>query len=200
MISHLSGILESIDKGRVTLDVGDVGYEVNIPLSEATKLPKKGEKVKIYTVQVVREDDISLYGFLTREARSLFSLLLTVNGIGPKVAMNLIGSFPLDKLVAAIAKGNVDLIVTAQGVGRKTAQKLVIELKEKVGAAYGILPSDAMEGIPGEDPMFRDVVSALMTLGYSPREARDALLKSGIDFNKEKNIEEIIKASLKTLG
>jgi Holliday junction DNA helicase RuvA len=114
--------------------------------------------------------------------------------------MNLIGSFPLDKLVAAIAKGNVDLIVTAQGVGRKTAQKLVIELKEKVGAAYGILPSDAMEGIPGEDPMFRDVVSALMTLGYSPREARDALLKSGIDFTKEKNIEEIIKASLKTLG
>jgi Holliday junction DNA helicase RuvA len=200
LISHLSGILESIDKGRVTLDVGDVGYEVNIPLSEATKLPKKGEKVKIYTVQVVREDDISLYGFLTREARSLFSLLLTVNGIGPKVAMNLIGSFPLDKLVAAIAKGNVDLIVTAQGVGRKTAQKLVIELKEKVGAAYGILPSDAMEGIPGEDPMFRDVVSALMTLGYSPREARDALLKSGIDFTKEKNIEEIIKASLKTLG
>lgn len=200
MISHLVGTLELVDKGRITVDVNSVGYEVNLPVSEISRLPKKGEKIKLYTTQVVKEDDISLYGFLTKEARNLFSLILTVSGVGPKGALSLIGAFPLDRLVAAIAKGNVDLVTTAQGIGRKTAQKLIIELKEKVSQAYGVKLSDLKSDIPGEEPIFRDVVSALMTLGYSPREAKEALLKSGIDFGKEQSIEEIIKQTLKVLS
>lgn len=198
MISHLKGILEHIDKNHIVVDVGNVGYHINIPASTITGMPKTGEQVKLFTYQVVREDDISLYGFLSKEERSLFSLLLTVSGIGPKVSMAILSGFPIDRLVAAITKGDVDLISTVPGIGKKTAQKLIIELKEKVARAYSIKLSDMSIGMPGDAPVVSDAISALISLGYSPREARDAILKSGIDTSSQ-DVEGIIKQALKSL-
>lgn len=198
MISHLKGILDHLDKNHIVVDVGNVGYHVNVPPSTLAKLPKVGEEVKLFTYQVVREDDISLYGFLSKEERSLFSLLLSVSGIGPKASLSILSGFPIDKLVAAITTADVDLISTVPGIGKKTAQKLVIELKEKVAKAYAIKPSDMAIGIKGDAPIVSDAISALIALGYSPREARDTILKSGIDLSSN-SVEEIVKQALKSL-
>jgi len=198
MISHLKGILEHIDKAYLVVDVGNVGYQVNISSGTLGRLPKVGEKIHLFITQVVREDDISLYGFLTKEERNLFSLLRTVSGIGPKASMSIISGFPIDKIVAAITQGNVELISSVPGIGKKTAQKLVIELKEKVAKAYAIKPSDMAVGIKGDQPLVQDAISALISLGYSPREARDAILKGEVDLSSQ-NVEEIIKSALKSL-
>jgi len=198
MISHLNGILEHIGKNHLVVDVENVGYHVNVPASVLARLPKIGEKIKLFTYQVVREDDISLYGFLSKEERNLFSLLLSVSGVGPKVSLAILSSFPVDKLVTAITQANVDLISTVPGIGKKTAQKLVIELKEKVAKAYALKPSDMAIGIEGDAPIVSDSISALISLGYSPREARAAILKVGIDLSSQ-DVESVIKQALKSL-
>ncbi len=196
MIAHLNGILEHVDKNHIIVDVGSVGYHVKVAASTLARLPKVGEKIKIFTAQVVREDDISLYGFLSKEERSLFNLLLSVSGIGPKASLSILSSFPIDKLVTAITQGNADLITTVPGVGKKTAQKLVIELKEKVAKAYAIKPSDMAIGLGGDAPIVSDAISALISLGYSPKEARLAVQKSGAD----DDVETVIKKALANLG
>jgi Holliday junction DNA helicase RuvA len=175
-----------------------VGYHVNVPPSTLAQLPKVGEEVKLFTYQVVREDDISLYGFLSKEERSLFSLLLSVSGIGPKASLSILSGFPIGKLVTAITQGDVDLISTVPGIGKKTAQKLVIELKEKVAKAYAIKPSEMAIGIKGDAPVVSDAISALIALGYSPKEARNTILQSGIDLSSS-SVEEVIKQALKNL-
>lgn len=198
MISHLNGILEHVDKAHLVMDVADVGYHVNVSSNTLIRLPKVGERVKLYTYQVVKEDELSLYGFLSKEERNLFSLLLTVSGVGPKASMSMISAFPIDKLVTAITQANVDLISSVPGIGKKTAQKLVIELKEKVAKAYSLKPSDMAIGISGDTPIVSDAISALIALGYTPREARDSILKVGVDLSSQ-DVEHIIKQALKNL-
>ena len=198
MISHLNGILEHIDKNHLVVDVGCVGYHVNVPTSTLSRLPKIGTEIKLFTCQVVREDNISLYGFLSKEERSLFSLLLSVSGVGPKASLSILSAFPIDKLVTAITQANADLITSVPGIGKKTAQKLVIELKEKVAKAYSLKPADMTIGLQGDTPIVSDSISALIALGYSPREARDAILKSGIDMANQ-DVESVIKHALKSL-
>jgi Holliday junction DNA helicase RuvA len=199
MISHISGILDHIEGNRVVIDVEGVGYAADVSNSFFTKSPKIGGKVKLYTCQVVREDSISLYGFVSKEERSLFSTLLSVSGIGPKGALALISEIPLDKLVAAITRGDVTFISRVKGIGSKTAQRLIVELKEKVAKAYAIEPSKVSSGLPKEDSSLKDAISALMTLGYSPSEARQAVEQCGIDLSVSPSIEDVIKASLKAL-
>jgi Holliday junction DNA helicase RuvA len=200
MISQLTGILDGVEQNSVVVDVQGVGYKVFFPTSAVEKLPQKGEKIKIFTYQVVREDAIELYGFLRKEERRLFAMLLSVSGIGPKSALALLSGIKMEDLAIAIAKGSVDLITTVPGIGLKTAQKLVIELKEKVGKAFAVAGGGSLKGLPGEDPVIADAISALMTLGYTPREAREAIMKSGVDFTKVKGTEDIIKQSLKALS
>lgn len=197
MISHLNGILEHVDQNHVVVDVGNVGYRVNIPSSVISRLPKAGERVKFFTFQVVREDDISLYGFLSKEERSLFSLCLSVSGIGPKLAMAMISGFPLDRLVAAIAQGDVGLLSSISGIGRKTAERIVVELREKIGKAYAVKPAEMAIGVKGDQAVISDSISALIALGYSPREAREAIMR--LNLEGAKSVEEIIKGALKAL-
>lgn len=197
MISHLNGLLEQIDQNHIVLDVNGIGYKVNVPASVLSRLPKPGEKVKLFTIQVVRENDISLYGFLNKEERALFSLFLSVSGIGPKLAMALISGFPIDRLVSAIAQADVDLLSSISGIGRKTAERIVVELKEKIGRAYAIKPSEMTAGIKGENALISDAISALIALGYSPREAREAIMK--LDAQKYSSVEEILKEALREL-
>lgn len=197
MISKITGIIDSIDPKFIVIDVNGVGYQVFLPSSAFGRLPKVGEKLSVYTQQVVREDANDLYGFLTKEEKNLFSIVLSVSGFGPKSAINLLSSFNIEQLVAAITKGNVDLLTSVPGIGLKSAQKLVIELKEKIGKAFAVQKSDIAKGLPGEDPIFSDAISALVALGYNPREARNAIMSAGIDFSKVKSVEDIIKQSLK---
>jgi holliday junction DNA helicase RuvA len=198
MISHLKGKLEHTDKNHIIIDVRDVGYHVNIPSSTLSRLPKIGDELKLFIYQVVREDDLSLFGFISKEERSLFALLLSVSGIGPKASLKIISSFPIDKLVAAIASGDAEMITSVPGIGSKTAQKLVIELKEKIAKTYAIKPSDMAVGIKGDVPTVSDAISALIALGYSPKEARNTILQSGLDLSTM-SVEDIVKQALKRL-
>jgi len=197
MISHLAGVIESIGQNQVVIEVGNIGYQVNVPTSVISRLPGVGEKIKLFTTQIVREDDISLYGFLVREERALFNSFLSVSGIGPKLAMALISGFPVDRLVTAVAQGDTTLLSSISGIGRKTAERIVVELKEKIGRMYALKPSDMIAGMKGDQTALSDAVSALISLGYSPREAREAILH--LKSAGEKPIEEIIKEALKVL-
>jgi len=200
MIAHLKGIVAQIDKNFLVLEVGGVGYKINVPPATLALLPRVGEPAFLFTVQVVREDDISLYGFLTREEKNLFSLLLKVSGIGPKAGLSIISAFPLEQLVSAIASANVDLLSTISGIGKKTAQKLVIELKEKVAKAYAVTPAEMALGLGaegGDSSIVTDAISALISLGYTPREARQVILK--VDLETTTSVEAIIKQALKNL-
>lgn len=198
MISHLAGVLEQIDKNHVVLDVNNVGYHVNVPTATLSRLPGAGQQIKLYTHQVVREDDISLYGFLTKEERGLFRILLSVSGIGPKASMTMLSAFPIDQLVTAITQANVELLSSVPGIGQKTAQKIVLELKEKIAKAYSIKPSEMALGISGDQPVVSEAISALITLGYSPREARAAVAKASVDLSSA-SVEDVIKQTLKSL-
>jgi Holliday junction DNA helicase RuvA len=200
MISHIQGILEHKDKDFVIVDVSGVGYKIYAPTSTLNQLSNPGDKVKIHTEQVVREDSITLYGFITREERNLFTSLLTVSGVGPKSAMAMIASIPLDKLVTAIIQGNYSLITSVPGIGSKTAQKIVIDLKEKLAKSYGAKPIELTSGMGGETNLISDALSALITLGYSPREAREAIMNSKMNLDQAKSVEEILKVALKTLA
>lgn len=197
MISHLNGTLEHIDQTHVVVDVGNVGYRVNVPSSVLNRLPKVGEKIKLFTIQVVREDNISLYGFLNKEERALFSLFLSVSGIGPKLALALISGFPIDRLVSAIAQGDVGLLSSISGIGRKTAERIVVELREKIGKAYALKPAEMAAGMKGDQTIVSDSISALIALGYSPREARETIMK--LNLEGAKSVEEIIKSALRSL-
>jgi holliday junction DNA helicase RuvA len=197
MISHLNGTLEHIDHNHVVLDVNDIGYRVNVPNSVLSRLPKLGDKVKLFTIQVVREDDISLYGFLNKKERALFTALLSVSGIGPKLAMALISGFPLDKLVTAIAQGDVALLSSISGVGKKTAERLVLELREKIGKTYGVRPAEMGSGIKGDATVIADSIAALISLGYSPKEARDAIMR--LNLENPASVEVVLKQALKAL-
>jgi len=199
MISHLVGIIEQIDKDSLVIEVNGIGYKVNASGSLLNEIGSPGDKVKVFTEHIVREDSEALYGFKNKEEKSLFNALLSVSGIGPKTAMTISSSYPMDKLVAAISQGNVELLSSIQGIGTKTAQRIVVELKEKIGKAYGIKLTDMAQGIPGENNMISDAISALITLGYSPREAREAIMKLNADPASFKNVEDVIKSALKYL-
>jgi Holliday junction DNA helicase RuvA len=197
MISHLAGTLDHVDQNHVVIEVNSIGYRVNVPASVLARLPQVGQKVKLYTSQIVREDDISLYGFLNREERALFGLLLSVSGVGPKLALALLSGFPLDKLVAAIAQGDIALLSSISGVGRKKAELIVVELKEKIAKTYGVKPSEMTAGIKGESTLISDAIAALISLGYSPKQARETIL--ALNAEKITSVEAILKEALKSL-
>ena len=197
MISHLAGLLEHVDQNQVVIDVGNVGYQVKVPASVIGRLPSVGEKVKLYTIQVVREDDISLYGFLNREERALFSLFLSVSGVGPKTAMAIVSGFPIDRLVGAVAQGDTAMLSSISGVGKKTAERIVLELKEKIAKAYALQPAEMMSGMKGDRSIVADSISALIALGYSPREAREAIMR--LKLENADSVEVVLKEALKSL-
>ncbi|HTY13835.1 MAG TPA: Holliday junction branch migration protein RuvA [Candidatus Omnitrophota bacterium] len=200
MIAHISGVLELKDKDFAVIDVSGIGYKVYAPGSTLNNLPAAGSKVKLFTEQVVREDSITLYGFIAKEERNLFNSLLTVSGVGPKSAMSIISSFPLDKLITAIVQGNAALITSVPGIGSKTAQKIIIDLKEKLAKSQGLRPSDLPKGEESASNVISDAISALVTLGYSPREAREAIMNSKADLEDAKTVEDVIKVALKNLS
>ena len=194
MIAHIQGRLDNIEKNAVIIDVNGIGYKVFVPSSIIDYLPNVGEELKLFTYMVVKEDDQSLYGFKSKEEKNLFTQIISVSGIGPKTGLVLMSQAPVNQLVAAITQGNVDLIKSTPGIGLKTAQRLIIELKEKLAKEFGVKPAEVSVGLSGDQGVVQDAISALMTLGYRPAEARALLSK--IDVTPESKVEDIIKSAL----
>lgn len=204
MIAYVQGILENLEIDQAVIDVGGIGYEVHISASTCDRMPGIGESVKLYTYMNVKEDEMSLFGFLTRDEIRMFRMLITVSGIGPKGAMGILSVFATDDLRFAILAGDVKTISKAPGIGKKTAERLVLELRDKIsnddiaaGEAAGVaVPSG--DGT-GDNAARDEAVEALVALGYNGTDAMRAVRKVLTSAKKELNTEEMLKLSLKEL-
>lgn len=202
MISSVKGKLEGVTSESVIIDVNGLGVEAIVPATVINRLPKIDENVRLYTYLHVREDAMQLYGFLEKEDLDFFKLLITVNGIGPKAAIAVLSSMPADILTFAILSEDIKTIEKAQGIGAKTAKKLVLELKDKVGiikqaknASSVDYNSDIATGINSE--IKREATEVLAALGYSQTEAMKAI--STVEITEDMTSEELVKLALKNL-
>ena len=198
MITFLHGTLAEALPTRVTVDVNGVGYAVLIPLSSYDRLPQPGEPVHILTHLAVREDAHVLYGFMTAAERDLFRLLIdTVSGIGPKIALNILSGMNPVAFRGAVVNGDVKALSSISGVGRKTAERIVVELRDRIGAAGAWEASSAQRGLSAEDQKINDAVLALMALGFKQAEAHDAVRGAQALLGPQATVEELVRACLK---
>ncbi|RLB63251.1 MAG: Holliday junction branch migration protein RuvA [Deltaproteobacteria bacterium] len=198
MIALIRGTLVYRSIDHVIVDVGGVGYRLSIPLSTFYSLPETGE-VSLFTHTHVREDALLLYGFLTLEEKDLFVILIGISGVGPKLAVNILSHIPAGDLKRAIAAGDIQRLTGLPGIGKKTAERLVLELKDKIGPLDGLPEStDAKTGVgtPASD-LINDVISALVNLGYKENLARKVLGK--MELAPDLSMEEALKGALKVL-
>jgi Holliday junction DNA helicase RuvA len=189
MIGRLTGVLVEKTPPQLVVDVQGIGYEVDVPMSTFYNLPALGERLTLLTHFAVREDAQQLYGFLTAKEREAFRILIRISGVGPKLALSVLSGLSVDELAQAVAMQEAGRLVKIPGVGKKTAERLLLELKGKLADA---LPSAAS----GPAHVAHDALNALMALGYSDKEATPALkqLPDGL------NLEESIRQALKLLA
>lgn len=205
MIAHLSGTLLSKQATAVILDVGGVGYEVSIPLSTFYDLAEPGSEVQLRIYTHVREDALQLYGFKTARERELFLRLISVSGIGPKLGITLLSGMSADEMIASIRTNNLARLTLIPGVGRKTAERLVMELRDKVAS----LSSAELEDEPGAKPaatpeptvdsVRADALSALLNLGYQ-RAAAEKAIGAIMTEDEEMSVESVLRGSLRRLA
>ena len=189
MIARLRGKLEQKDPARVIVDVNGVGYEVFVPLTTFTALPAAGSEVSIDIYTHVREDIIALYGFSTRRERSIFEKLMTISGIGPKLAVTILSGGSVEDLVGAIKRGDLARLTAIPGVGKKTAERIILELRDKL--------QDFAEG-PAKSGVEADVLSALENLGYNRALGESALARAA-NGDKDAAFDVLFKRALQIL-
>lgn len=201
MIARLQGtVLESTPLLAV-IDAGGVGYEVHIPITTAERVPPPGKACTLFIHAVYREDSAALYGFATREDRDFFRLLVEkVSGIGPKIAIGILSRMSTPTLRSAIGAGDVALLAKCPGIGKKTAERLVIELKDKVfsgeNAGPGPTPSPVSGSGDAPSNAYQDAVASLITLGYKPADADKLIRKAGAKIDDDPTVEALIRAAL----
>ncbi len=204
MIAYVNGILESIEEGNAVVDVGGVGINVNISGSTMDRMPGVGEAVKLYTYTSVKEDSFSLFGFLSRDELSLFKMLITVNGIGPKSGLGILSVMTPDDLRFAIMSGDARSIAKAPGVGKKTAERITLELRDKIRVSEDDMPgglSAVTDDFDGESASARDeAVAALVALGYNSTDSMKAVRKVlKADESAAGDTEKLLKLALKEM-
>lgn len=198
MIAFLRGKLIDVLPTQVVVEVNGTGYEVLIPLSSYDKLPQPGQEIKLLTHLVVREDAHLLYGFMTRPERELFRLLIhTVSGIGPKMALNILSGMSVVAFRGAVASGDFRALAQISGIGKKTAERIILELKDKVGVAGAWEAASEKRGLSAEEQKINDAVLALMALGFKQLEAHDAVRAVVMAKGPELGVEDLVRACLK---
>jgi len=198
MIAHVRGTLVAKSLEQVTVDVQGVGYRVLIPLSTYLVLPELHQPVTLLTTLHVRDDALRLYGFASTAERALFELLVTVSSIGPRLALNMLSSLDPTALQQAIAQGDVPRLQAIPGIGRKTAERIVLELQEKVVAGAS-LPAERMRQ-PVAEPLVDEAVSALLNLGYRRSEAEKAVQQARAAQDGSWTLEALLKDALRLLA
>ena len=198
MIGFLRGILAEKGDGYIIVDVNGIGYQVNVPANSSAYLSADGDEVVVHTAMIVREDDVSLFGFSGKGELDAFRKLIGVSGVGPKAAIAILSAFTLDQLKQAIVFEDSKSLQRANGIGKKTAERIVLELKDKFAAGGAGEACDAAGGAAmGDIPTGRaEAINALVALGYSRGEATSAL--AGIN-EPDLSTEEYIKRALKNL-
>lgn len=203
MIAYIKGLVAEIMEDRIVLETGNIGYNVFMPMAAVEKTLRTGDEVKIHTYLNVREDAMQLFGFLTRDDLNTFKLLLGVNGIGPKAALGVLSGLSADELRFAVLADDVKTISRAPGIGKKTAQKLILELKDKFSLEDAFEQKTAhMHGeeageLSGLSDMRKEAVEALTALGYSGADALKAVKK--VEITQDMDVETLLKAALKNM-
>jgi Holliday junction DNA helicase RuvA len=192
MIASLQGVIDAISKDSMIVNVNGIGFKLSVPTSVLSELGVVGREIKLYTHMHVREDDLSLYGFGSLDELRLFETLISVSGLGPKTAMGMLSAMSADQLAMAIASGSVEMLTTIPGIGKKTADRLILELKDKVG---GVMISTPAGRVAQENA---DVVTALVSLGYTAQETARAV--NALPTGQKLKLEEKIKLALQYLG
>ena len=192
MIGRLSGTLLEKNPPQILLDVGGVGYEVNVPMSTFYNLPKIGEKIALFTQLIVREDAHLLYGFGTEAERATFKQLLKVSGVGPKVGLAVLSGMSVNDLAEAVATQESGRLTRVPGIGKKTAERLLLELKEKLKVDVRI----TLGGEAAKPSSAADILNALMSLGYNEKEALYAIR----ELPKDVTVSDGIRQALKLLS
>ncbi len=203
MIAFVNGIVEDYSEEAVILDVNGIGYEIKISGDTAAALPSIGERMKLYTYTYVREDAFCLYGFLTRDDLEIFKKLITVSGIGPKGGLAVLSVMSADDLRFAILAGDAKMIATAPGIGKKTAERVILDLRDKISLEDTRIHRQMTEQAAQNDTFTEDnrirteAVEALTALGYSAQEALQAVKK--VTVTEEMDVEAVLKAALKNM-
>lgn len=202
MIAYVNGILDDIAEDNAVVDVGGVGYNVKISADTASRLPGTGEPVRLYTYTCVREDAFLLYGFLNRGDLEIFKKLITVNGIGPKGGLAILSVMRADDLRYAILSGDAKAIARAPGIGAKTAQRVILDLKDKLSfddemIGREVAATAAENDLKGDTPQKKEAIEALMSLGYTQSESARAV--NAIEGIEEMDSGAVLKAALKKM-
>ena len=198
MITFLHGTLVEASPTQATVDVHGVGYELLIPLSSFDKLPTPGHDLKLLTHLSVREDAHVLYGFMTAAERDLFRLLINaVSGIGPKIALNILSGMNPVAFRGAVARADVKALSQISGVGKKTAERIVVELKDKIGALGAWEAASAERSLSGTDQRLNDAVLALIALGFKQPEAQEAARSAQAVLGLQATVADLVRACLK---
>jgi Holliday junction DNA helicase RuvA len=204
MIAHLAGTLLEKQATSVIVDVGGIGYEVTIPLSTFYELEEPGSRVQLRIYTHVREDALQLYGFKTLRERELFTRIISVSGIGPKLGITLLSGMSADEMISAIRQNNLARLTLIPGVGRKTAERLVVELRDKIESLAVASGDEAQTPEPQsevmiEDAVHADALSALVNLGYQ-RSAAEKAITSALGEGGQITVESILRRSLRRLA
>ena len=202
MFAHLNGVVTRIEANVVVLDIGGVGYRVNVPVSALSSLPAIGGKALLHIHTYIRPEEISLYGFATPDDQRIFELLLSVSGIGPKVALSILSAMDGESLARSVVSEDTKTLVRIPGLGMKTAQRLVLELKEKLAAFALERRVDTQQRratSPSADDILDDVVEGLIGLGYNRNDARKAAERALKDITDKTNMADALRASLNIL-
>ena len=204
MIHHIKGSLVEIELTHAVVDINGLGYFINIPMSTYDHLPRAGAEVALRTHMIMRDDDVQLYGFASEEERRLFRLLISVSGVGPKIAITVLSSMPVNNFCDAVVNGEVKIVSKINGIGKKTAERLILELRDKVSSlvATNQLSGGVKIEVEEEDSAaVNDAILALETLGYRPDKIRK-IVKQVVDnlTKEEKSSEVIIRKALSELN
>ena len=195
MIASITGRLKRKGPDYLIIDVSGIGYQVSVPLSTFCSIPELGAEVSLHVHTHLREDSLSLFGFLTQPEKDMFQMLLAVSGIGPKLALAVLSSLPVPELCCALQTSDDSRLCTIPGIGKKTAARMVLELKDKIKI---VLPDAALPRSAGDQDRLDDVVSALVNLGYKRAQAEDAVNK----VNRKRAgmaLEDLIREALSLL-
>lgn len=203
MITSIQGLLTAATPIHAIIELNGLGYEVNIPVTTAEKLPSNGSTVKLHTLVIYREDAQTLYGFATPAERDFFRLMIEhVTGVGPKMALTIMSKLSLSSLESAIGNGDIATLAKCPGIGKKTAERLVIELRSKVGSggsSESVLSASGTSGdavVAPADTKMRDAVLALTTLGYKAADADEAIRRAILTLGPKATTEQLIKKAL----
>ena len=198
MYSYIIGVVTHKEEGKIALENNGIGYEINVSTNTLSALPLGGDVVRIFTYLVVREDEMSLYGFISNEEKNMFLLLTTVSGIGPKMALGILSEISIPNLMSAIASEDLRTLTKVKGLGKKTAERLILELKDKVNPLEALAMGGSMAvEMPIDEQIFEDAVVTLTGLGISKNEA-GRLVKQA--YKPEMSIEDLISAVLRGMS